>query len=157
MVEPPAHQRVPRGRFLRLLGTAGTALVGLSIAATPRYLVALASGTRTLKKAADLKALKVGVNGPFTFGVEAAKPNTHAIYLIKDAQGTVRALEATCRHRGCPVNWVAADKKFECPCHGSQYAPSGKVVHCPAQANLYSHTVVVKAGQVWVMTGRSST
>src|SRR5579864_3116568 len=140
-----AEAPVTRSVFFRIMGTAGTALVGLSIAATPRHIAALASGKSTLKKVAALKSLKVGVNGPFTFSVDAGNPNTGQIFLVKSAKGKVAALEATCRHMGCPVSWVQGDKKFECPCHGSQYAMTGKVVHGPAQANLYSHTVVVKA------------
>lgn len=148
---------VTRSAFLRFLGAAGTMAVGLSIAATPRHLVALMQRKGTLKKVATLKSLKVGVNGPISFTVDAATPNTDEIFLVKDAKGKVTALEATCRHRGCPINWVAADKKFKCPCHGSQYAMSGKVIHGPAAHNLYTHKVVVKAGQVWVMTDRAST
>jgi Rieske Fe-S protein len=139
------------------MGAAGTALVGLSIAATPRHLVAIVSGKAVLKKVTPLKKLKVGVNGPFAFTVDTTDSlNTNQIFLVRDAKGKVVALEATCRHMGCQINWVGADKKFECPCHGSQYAMSGKVVQGPAQHNLYQHKVVVKAGQVWVMTTRST-
>ena len=144
---------VTRGRFLRALGAAGTAAVGLSIAATPRHLAAIVSGKATLKKVANLKAVKAGVNGPYTFSVEGTDPNTHEIFLVR-AGSKVTALEGTCRHKGCPIAWVAGDKKFECPCHGSQYSMTGKVVQGPATADLYKHAVTVKAGQVWVMTTR---
>jgi len=146
---------VTRGRFLRALGAAGTAAVGLSIAATPRHLAAIVSGKATLKKVANLKALKAGVNGSYKFSVEGMDPNTHEIFLVR-AGSKVTALEGTCRHKGCPINWVAADKKFECPCHGSQYSMTGKVVQGPATADLYKHAVTVKAGQVWVMTTRAA-
>ncbi len=148
--------RLSRGAFMRTVGTVASAAVGLSIAMTPRRAFALVSGAGSLAKVTSLQKLKVGVNGPFTFSVSASQPNTNSIFLIKSAKGTVTALEATCRHRGCPVAWVAKDKLFECPCHGSEYASSGKVVQGPAMSNLYSHQVVVRAGQVWVMSNRSS-
>ena len=149
--------QVTRGRFVRLLGAAGSAIVGLSIAASPRHLVTIATRKGTLKKVTALSKLKMGVNGPFTFAVDTtAAMNTNQIFLVRAAHNKVSALEATCRHMGCAIAWVAPDKKFECPCHGSQYAASGAVVHGPAQHNLYSHTVVVKAGQVWVMTTRAT-
>jgi Rieske Fe-S protein len=149
--------QVTRGAFIRLMGAASTTLVGLSIAASPRHALALVSGASILRKVTTLKKLKVGVNGPFTFNVTTSDPlNTNQIFLVRSAKGTVTALEATCRHMGCAVNWVAADKLFECPCHGSEYASSGKVVQGPATQNLFVHKVVIKAGQVWVMTGRAT-
>jgi Rieske Fe-S protein len=142
---------------MRLLGTAGTALVGFSIAANPQHALALMGGVSTLQKVTTLKKLKVGVNGPFNLNVATSDPlNTNQIFLVRSAKGGVTALEATCRHQGCAINWVAADKLFECPCHGSEYASSGKVVQGPATQNLYVHKVVIKAGQVWVMTGRAT-
>jgi len=155
-----AESPITRSGFVRFLGAAGTALVGLSIAATPRNAAAILSRKSVLKKLTTLKKLKMGVNGPIAFTVDASQPNTNQVFLVRSTGPNkvtkVVALEATCRHMGCQVNWTPADKKFECPCHGSQYAMSGKVVHGPAQKNLYSHKVVVKAGQVWVMTGRAT-
>jgi Rieske Fe-S protein len=143
---------------MRLLGAAGSALVGLSIAATPRHLAAIATRKSVLHKVTSLKSLKTGVNGPFNFAVAAPSslPNTNQIFLVRGAKNKVIALEATCRHMGCAINWVGGDKRFECPCHGSQYSMTGMVVQGPAQHNLYTHTVVVKAGQVWVMTTRAT-
>ncbi|GAC1428464.1 MAG: hypothetical protein NVSMB65_01720 [Chloroflexota bacterium] len=149
--------QVTRGRLLRILGTAGSALVGLSIAATPRRVVALATRRGMLRKVTTVRKLSLGVNGPFPFTVDTtAALNTNQIFLVKAASGKVTALEATCRHKGCAVGWQAGGHKFHCPCHGSEYAISGAVTHGPAQANLFQHAVTVKAGQVWVMTTRGS-
>jgi Rieske Fe-S protein len=159
------QQKVSRNRFFQLLGAAGSALVGLSIAATPRNAIAILNRSGKLTKVIALSKLKTGVNGPYnnlkvdTAGSTATPPPVNQIFLVKDPKNKktpVTALEATCRHQGCPVAWVAGDKKFECPCHGSQYSMAGKVVRGPATASLYSHQVTVKAGQVWVMTVRSS-
>ena len=43
---------------------------------------------------------------------------------------------AVCTHLGCVVPWSAANNKFMCPCHGSQYAPTGAVVRGPAPLPL---------------------
>jgi Rieske Fe-S protein len=140
-----------------LVSSTGSALVGISIAANPRFALALVSGTSILKKVTTLKKLKVGVNGPFPFPVATASSmNTNQIFLVRSAKGTVTALEATCRHEGCAVFWSDIFTEFDCPCHGSAYAINGKVVQGPAVQNLYAHKVVVKAGQVWVMTGRAT-
>jgi cytochrome b6-f complex iron-sulfur subunit len=45
-------------------------------------------------------------------------------------------LSTVCTHLGCVVPWSAATNKFQCPCHGSQYAPDGHVVRGPAPLPL---------------------
>ncbi|MCS6958815.1 MAG: cytochrome b6-f complex iron-sulfur subunit [Pseudanabaenaceae cyanobacterium SKYGB_i_bin29] len=46
------------------------------------------------------------------------------------------ALNAVCTHLGCVVPWNVAEGKFICPCHGSQYDSTGKVVRGPAPLSL---------------------
>ena len=46
------------------------------------------------------------------------------------------ALNAVCTHLGCVVPWVKAENKFKCPCHGSQYNPTGAVTRGPAPLPL---------------------
>jgi cytochrome b6-f complex iron-sulfur subunit len=45
-------------------------------------------------------------------------------------------INAICTHLGCVVPWNAAENKFMCPCHGSQYDATGKVVRGPAPLSL---------------------
>ncbi len=45
-------------------------------------------------------------------------------------------LNAVCTHLGCVVPWNKAENKFICPCHGSQYDSTGKVVRGPAPLSL---------------------
>lgn len=45
-------------------------------------------------------------------------------------------LNAICTHLGCVVPWNAGENMFKCPCHGSQYAPDGKVTRGPAPRSL---------------------
>ena len=45
-------------------------------------------------------------------------------------------INAICTHLGCVVPWNAAENKFMCPCHGSQYNNTGKVVRGPAPLSL---------------------
>jgi len=61
-----------------------------------------------------------------------------ATYLIIKDDKTLESygLNAVCTHLGCVVPWSAANNKFMCPCHGSQYAPDGHVVRGPAPLPL---------------------
>ena len=45
-------------------------------------------------------------------------------------------INAVCTHLGCVVPWNVAENKFKCPCHGSQYDSTGKVVRGPAPLSL---------------------
>jgi len=61
-----------------------------------------------------------------------------ATYLIVKDDKTLETygLNAVCTHLGCVVPWSVTSNKFMCPCHGSQYAPTGAVVRGPAPLPL---------------------
>jgi cytochrome b6-f complex iron-sulfur subunit len=48
----------------------------------------------------------------------------------------IKALYKVCVHLGCLYKWVPTNDRFECPCHGSKYLPSGVRVDGPASRNL---------------------
>jgi nucleotide-binding universal stress UspA family protein/nitrite reductase/ring-hydroxylating ferredoxin subunit len=56
----------------------------------------------------------------------------HKVAVYRDPAGAVRSLSATCTHMGCTVKWNPAEKTWDCPCHGSRFAPTGEVVNGPA-------------------------
>ena len=58
------------------------------------------------------------------------------------------ALNAICTHLGCVVPWSAADNKFMCPCHGSQYNSDGGVVRGPAPLPLALAHVDVESDKI---------
>jgi Rieske Fe-S protein len=60
----------------------------------------------------------------------------HKVAVFRHPDGTVTALSATCTHMGCIVRWNAAGRTWDCPCHGSRYAPTGAVVNGPAERPL---------------------
>ncbi|XDE60533.1 cytochrome b6-f complex iron-sulfur subunit [Arthrospira platensis BEA 1257B] len=67
-------------------------------------------------------------------------------YLVIENDGNLAeyGLNAVCTHLGCVVPWNSSENKFICPCHGSQYDATGKVVRGPAPLSLaLVHTEVV--------------
>jgi cytochrome b6-f complex iron-sulfur subunit len=64
-------------------------------------------------------------------------------YLVVTQDGGIETygINAVCTHLGCVVPWNKVDNKFKCPCHGSQYDKTGKVVRGPAPLSLaMAHT-----------------
>jgi nitrite reductase/ring-hydroxylating ferredoxin subunit len=85
-------------------------------------------------------------------GALEVKPgSSHPDLLISSAgQGGWHVVTAHCTHRGCVVDWNATASEWQCPCHGSRYAPDGKVVHGPAEKPLGQPASRVEGDQLIV-------
>ena len=84
---------------------------------------------------------------PREFAVVAAASDawTHApaqrigaVFLTRFSKNPndVMAFTATCPHLGCAVEFDAAKKEFECPCHESGFAIDGKKLFGPSRRGL---------------------
>ncbi len=56
-------------------------------------------------------------------------------YIVIRQNNNTRVLSSHCTHLGCKINKTENDLLI-CPCHGSEYDLSGKVVKGPAYKNL---------------------
>lgn len=65
----------------------------------------------------------------------AAGDPTFGGFLTRD-KGTLRAFAITCPHLGCSYAFDTGKGHFVCPCHGSQFALDGRVLHGPATSPL---------------------
>jgi len=71
-------------------------------------------------------------------------------YLIVEGEDAITSygINAICTHLGCVVPWNSGANKYMCPCHGSQYDSTGKVVRGPAPLSLAIAHVTVEDDQV---------
>ena len=54
----------------------------------------------------------------------------------RDFAGKLHLSSAKCTHLGCEVRWNSTEQCWDCPCHGSHFAPDGAVLNAPAIAPL---------------------
>lgn len=62
--------------------------------------------------------------------------NIHKIAAYRDEHGTLHQFSAVCPHLGCIVRWDAAEKTWDCPCHGSRFDCLGRMVNGPSATDL---------------------
>lgn len=51
---------------------------------------------------------------------------------FRDESRNLLLRSATCTHLGCHLQWNGLETCWDCPCHGSQFAPDGAVLNGPA-------------------------
>ena len=77
-----------------------------------------------------------------------------AVWLVRDAEG-IYALSTVCTHLGCTPNWLEAEQKFKCPCHGSGYYKTGVNFEGPTPRPLERFAIsLADDGQILVDKSR---
>ena len=54
----------------------------------------------------------------------------------RNENGNLFLRSAVCSHLGCHLHWNSFERCWDCPCHGSQFAPDGTALNGPAFAPL---------------------
>jgi Rieske Fe-S protein len=55
---------------------------------------------------------------------------------FRDDDGTLHAVSMRCTHLGCLLRFNAAERSWDCPCHGSRFDVDGAVLEGPAVRDL---------------------
>ena len=100
---------------------------------------------------------KAGFPNEYGIGVDERWKDKFGIWLVRTPEDLVAhatgfyALISTCTHLGCTPNFLSAENKFKCPCHGSGFRTTGINFEGPAPRPLERARVVVSDdGQILV-------
>ena len=129
---PVANTSMDRRRFLSWMGLAWVsfaAATGGALSIVLRYLfpnVVFEPPT----------TFKAGVPSDYEIGiVDERWKEKFGVWMVKTAEG-MYALSTICTHLGCTPNWLSAENKFKCPCHGSGFYTTGINFEGPAPRPL---------------------
>jgi cytochrome b6-f complex iron-sulfur subunit len=85
---------------------------------------------------------KAGLPNEYGIGVDERWKDAFGVWLIRTADDVVWntsgffVLIAVCTHLGCTPNYLSAEEKFKCPCHGSGFKLTGINFEGPAPRPL---------------------
>ncbi len=122
IVGATAADRATRRLFLGSGGLAGAAYAAAIAYPVYRYLAspieqAAANAAVTEVALKDAQKLAAGTALMFKFGASPAM-------LIHHTDGSWVALGAVCSHLGCTVQYLPAQNRIHCFCHGGEYDPN---------------------------------
>ncbi len=73
-----------------------------------------------------------------------------------NGQQEIYALKSVCTHLGCTPNWLEAEQKFKCPCHGSGFYMDGINFEGPAPRPLERYAIhLADDGQIEIDSSRT--
>jgi cytochrome b6-f complex iron-sulfur subunit len=101
---------------------------------------------------------KAGFPNEYGVGVDERWKDKFGIWIVRIADEDVEphgsgfyALITVCTHLGCTPNYLSAENKFKCPCHGSGYRLTGVNFEGPAPRPLErARIVLADDGQILV-------
>jgi cytochrome b6-f complex iron-sulfur subunit len=161
----PSADATPRRSFLAMAGAAlfgsSMAIGFTSLAAT--HLMWLLGTARFMFPNILIEPptrFKVGFPDSLAPGqVETKYIAQFGVWVVKyefEGQPMVFALKSVCTHLGCTPNWLEAEQKFKCPCHGSGFYKDGVNFEGPAPRPLERYAIsLADDGQLLVDKSRT--
>ena len=97
------------------------------------------------------QSFKAGFPGEYNVGeVDVRWKDAFGVWIVRVPEGFY-ALIAVCTHLGCSPNWLPAENKFKCPCHGSGFYRTGVNFEGPAPRPLERARIVLSDdGQILI-------
>jgi cytochrome b6-f complex iron-sulfur subunit len=104
---------------------------------------------------------RAGFPNEYGAGVDERWKEKFGVWIVRTESDLVTktggfyALLVTCTHLGCTPNYLSAEAKFKCPCHGSGFRTTGINFEGPAPRPLErARIVLAEDGQILVDKAR---
>ena len=104
---------------------------------------------------------KAGFPNEYGMGVDERWKEKYGIWIVRTPEDIEQhasgfySLSVTCTHLGCTPNYLSAENKFKCPCHGSGFRTTGVNFEGPAPRPLErTRIVLAEDGQILVDKSR---
>jgi cytochrome b6-f complex iron-sulfur subunit len=104
---------------------------------------------------------KAGFPNEYGMGVDERWKEKFGVWVVRTPEDVdlhvsgFYAIVTVCTHLGCTPNYLAAENKFKCPCHGSGFRTSGINFEGPAPRPLErARVVLADDGQILVDKSR---
>jgi len=136
MKNDSSEKNASRRQFLQGAGVVGGALIlGRAAVAETATGTAGEAAVETAK-GAEL-VLKLDEHKELTKpgGFEIVDVGTERVIVVNTPDG-YKACSAICLHKNCEVEYLVAERQFNCPCHRSRFDENGKVLKGPAKVDL---------------------
>ena len=141
-------------KWMVLAWTGFAAATGAGLTATVRFLfpnVLFEPPTR----------FKAGDPSSYALGVDERWKEKYGIWIVRTPEDIEQhasgfySLSVTCTHLGCTPNYLSAENKFKCPCHGSGFRTTGVNFEGPAPRPLErARIVLADDGQILIDKSR---
>jgi len=103
----------------------------------------------------------IGFPDEYAEGVDERWKDRFGVWVIRTQFDAIQeapgfyALFSICTHLGCTPNWLSAESKFKCPCHGSGFRPTGINFEGPAPRPLERTRIfLAEDGQITIDKSR---
>jgi cytochrome b6-f complex iron-sulfur subunit len=104
---------------------------------------------------------KAGFPNEYGMGVDERWKEKYGVWLVRTVDDIEQhasgfySLSVNCTHLGCTPNYLSAENKFKCPCHGSGFRTTGVNFEGPAPRPLErTRIVLAEDGQILVDKSR---
>jgi Rieske Fe-S protein len=85
----------------------------------------------------------VPVEIPFTLTTASGASVAGSTWLARRADGSFTAFDPRCTHAACRYQWSADASRFNCNCHGGEFALDGTVLAGPPPRPLRTFPITV--------------
>ena len=148
-----------RRRFFELVIKASAGFIGFSLAVPlVGYVISPALKRRAQQWVDVASAEQLPIGAPTQLEYVATVQDGYletktqkAVWAVKQSDGQVTVFSPMCTHLGCGYHWDEGVQQFKCPCHGSVFDLSGRVVGGPAPRPLDVLPSKVDNGRLFVV------